>query len=296
MAKFPIKRGDQGPDVVKVQQWINLAAYLQDKPIKVKDDGDFGEKTEKALIAVIGVPQIPESLAKVMAKAVPGMKERAELHRKGQTAPDAKMRLLVDQDQRIFQMLLEIYAIWEKSTDAQRKANKQAFAQAFDAAARLMKRYQKMNGSQQLALAQGFPAKYRPLVERYVKASTGAIGLAPIIIGVIAIGCIIIGGAAAYGIDSWLTPAYSESSVDFKVTSEVRAALNKLPGADQESILKEVEKQLDDAYNAGLKKGSRGGFFSGAKTLAMVAVGGAFYFIVVEPALEKRKARRSGNG
>lgn len=290
-----LKKGVESEKVRVLQHFLNLAAKLQGRPHKLKEDGDFGQKTEDALFDLVGVKTVPPKLQEAMVKTYPMMVERANALAKGTPAPDRTLRNLIQTDQQVFQNLLVIYAIYEKATPQQRERYKTEFARAFNVAVRLMKRYKTMLASGQVMVLPGYPAKYKPLVQRYVTSQgVKGIGVAPlVVIGVVALCGIFAGGVAAYGIMAWLTPAYSESTVDFKVTKEVEAALSKLPESDRETILKEVEKQIDKAYVTGKRDGKTSGFFGGTKTMLFVGaiVGG--YFLVLEPALEKRNKRRS---
>lgn len=290
MAFQTLSKGSQGEAVISLQKWLNLAAKLQKKQIKLKPDGDFGATTEKALVDLVGITAVNENTAQAMAKATLGMLERAkDVNR----APDMALRAMITQDQLIFQKLLEIYRIYEKSSPETRQKYKVQFAKAFDCASRLMGRLKKMKGSSHaIAIATGFPEEYRPLVARYVKSA--GVGLAPLaVIGVVAIAAIFIGGVATYGFIEWLTPAYSESTVDFKQTAEIKQILEQLPASDKATLIAEVEKQVDKAYVTGKKDGKLDGFFGGTKTLLVFGGGLALYFLVVEPAMDNRKARRA---
>lgn len=70
-------------------------------------------------------------------------------------------------------------------------------------------------------------------------------------------------------------PDYEDSKRDFKVPDELQKVLDKLSKEDQQTILNESEKQIDDAYNAGKQNQSLKDFFTGLPGKILL-VGGAF--------------------
>lgn len=289
-ARFPIKKGDTGNQVTALQNWMNVQAELIDRPL-VKVDGKFGKDTQDALYDLVGIKQVTEKAAQAMLQAGPGMAERLKVKRAGGVTPDRDLRRLVEQDQAIFQRLVRIYTSWNNADAAARQRHAKDYARAFDAAARLMKRFSAMERSKQILIAKGYPAELKPLVQRLM--GKNQIAVAPIVIGVVALIALIAGGATTVAVSNWMTPAYKESTVDLKVTKELEAILAKLSPEDRAALTTEVEKQIDQAAETGMKRGAWHGLGTGVKIAGGLVLSAIAWFSFVEPALDKRKARRA---
>ncbi len=81
----------------------------------------------------------------------------------------------------------------------------------------------------------------------------------------------IIGGAITIALYYQFKPDYDESQVDLKVAGQFKKFLEKLPESTQTEIKKDLEKQIDDAYNQGKSDGVFSGMFTMIKP---VLIGG----------------------
>lgn len=96
-----------------------------------------------------------------------------------------------------------------------------------------------------------------------------------IVAGCVAI-CAVVGGVGFF-IYYTFKPKYTSSVEDLKESQLLEKALQKLTPAERKEVEKDLNKQIDDAYNQGKTDGTFGGAFSIVKPLAFGALG----FIVV---------------
>ncbi|MDD4816318.1 MAG: hypothetical protein PHQ62_04250 [Clostridia bacterium] len=70
-----------------------------------------------------------------------------------------------------------------------------------------------------------------------------------------------------------LKPKYSESSVDLKRSKLLNDALDTLTPEEKQTVINDLEKQIDDAYNSGYSDGDSDTFLGTIKTFGLVALG-----------------------
>lgn len=277
METFPLQKGSSGQRVKILQQGLNMLAELRELPDRLEADGQFGEKTKALLYKVLNVTTVTEAFWKKLETAFPyALNRLAEFRRTGKSA-DSLIAKVVANEASIFHWLLRTYATWDKLTPAQRKPLQPAFDAAFNIAARQRLRVAKYNTAARDILWQRgvWDPKYTPLVKKYVEGhavfgnQVGAVQIG--VIAAIAIGALIIGAISTVAVINWMTPAYSESTVDFKKTKEIQEILDKLPKEDQAILEKAVEEQIDKAYVTGKRDGKFGGSFNVIKAVAAAA-------------------------
>lgn len=124
------------------------------------------------------------------------------------------------------------------------------------------------------------------------KWGLGAIQIpAAIVIGVVVIGTATI----AYAIIKALEPEYSDQEVDLKITGQFKEWYDKIPDEQaKKAIAQELEQQIDDAYNQGVKDGSGDSLFDTLKLIG-IAVLSVWGFDKLMDYGDKRK-KRSANG
>jgi len=93
-----------------------------------------------------------------------------------------------------------------------------------------------------------------------------ALGWALIVTGVL-----LIGAGIALAVNRALEEEYSRQTEDIKLTGAFGKHIKNLPeGKEKEDIIKDVENQIDDAYEQGYKEGSRGSSWAWIKNGAIV--------------------------
>lgn len=292
METFPLQKGSKGPRVQLLQKGLNLYAELRAIPDRIQEDGDFGAKTEALLLRLLYRKQVTEKLWKTLEKASPAAAGRlAEMRRTGKPSADQRISEVMDHEFRIFTFLLETYATYEKTSEQNRKAFKNAFGAAFDLAARQRLRVAKYDGATKdmmfVRLGEGDP-RYGPLIKKYVSGQPvfgNGVGFAPVAIFAVPIAVMIVGAVVTSSVVNWLTPAYSESTVDFKKTKEIQQILDKLPKEDQVKLEAEIEQQIDKAYATGRRDEKWGSLVKIAKPAAILGGLWLGYTFLVKPRL-----------
>lgn len=120
------------------------------------------------------------------------------------------------------------------------------------------------------------------------------LGIAPIIIAVIVPvikwACVAI---SAYFLYKAFKPSVEQSHIDLKQSEELEKALSTLNPEERQKVEKDIQGQIDLAYNKGKSEGSSlSSFLSTAKTLALIA-GGVYLF--KKFVLDKKKAQAPAN-
>lgn len=265
MATFPLQKGSKGEAVKLLQKGLNLYSELRGASDRIAEDGEFGAKTEALLLKLLYRKTVSEALWKTLERAAPAAAGRlAEQRRTGKPSADQVLAKVVENEAAIFKFLLQTYATYDKADQATRERLKNAFGAAFDLAARQRLRVAKYEQAQRdifMVRISDQDPKYGALIKKYVSGQPvfGVGAVQAVAIAAVAIAALIIGAVATVAVVNWLTPAYSESTVDFKKTKEIQDILDKLPKEDQVKLEQEVEKQIDQAYVTGKRDGKFGG-------------------------------------
>lgn len=98
-------------------------------------------------------------------------------------------------------------------------------------------------------------------------AGIGAIQLVPVVLAAAA------GAGLAITAYFLFRPEYDESKTDLKITRELEEALSKVDPETAEIIKKQLEEQVDDAYNKGKTAGTFDGIFRIAKPIILILAG-----------------------
>jgi hypothetical protein len=142
---------------------------------------------------------------------------------------------------------------------------------------RLNARQSKIKTSKLLSYKTGLKKGYESLSEGFVKGMTTPAYYGGIIYGIGSVAAVvigaIIGAGLAVGIYYAFKPSYSESQADLKVSSDLEKALSTLTPDEANKVKADLEKQIDDAYNAGSTDGTFGGIMKIAKPV-LIGVGG----------------------
>lgn len=116
----------------------------------------------------------------------------------------------------------------------------------------------------------GFKGSYNWLVNKFTgKNNVNGIGLVGITIAILSVALIGTSVALFYA----LKPKYDTSKANLVQSAELEKALSTLTPAEKESVLADLEKQIDDTYNKGKSDGSSGTLMGTVKILGMVAIG-----------------------
>ena len=273
---FPLTVGSTGDAVSAAQRWLNLALEIAGSNNRLTVDGKYGQATAKVVKNYFNRTKITEADYKLMRNSIDAMISRLKEIKASGKNPDNVLRNLISNDQQIFAHLLMIANLYDAASPAQRTTYQAQFQQAVKLGERLQKRVTALKSrSSEIKVQTGAPTDLQPLIDRYVKAVSG-IGFAFLIPFIMPTIAGIIVTKTATGVYDWLTPHYRESTVDFKITKELRAVLDKLSPEDQKVVLDTAEKQLDAAYNEGNRDGNLGGgLFGGlSRTVKWVVIGG----------------------
>lgn len=114
------------------------------------------------------------------------------------------------------------------------------------------------------------------------------IGWIQILVIVIAI---IIGAASAAAVYYATKPDYEDSKRDLKISSDLEKALSTLTPRERQNVETDLEKQVDDAYNAGKTKQKLSDIFGGGLLKTGLIVGGAF---LIGKEIFKHKKQKNG--
>lgn len=104
-------------------------------------------------------------------------------------------------------------------------------------------------------------------------ASIGGIGVAPVVVAAIVVAITAVAGVSAYAVYQSLKPKYDSSVTDLKQSDKLKAALESLTAAERNEVVEDLEKQIDDAYNAGKSDGVFSGYWGIIKPVAIAAAG-----------------------
>jgi hypothetical protein len=177
------------------------------------------------------------------------------------TITDAEAQSLIDKlvksDEETYYTLLRIAAILKQLSKAGIDISSYT-AKYRPLELQFFERQQKMKDSQLLKIQIGIKKVYARLKETF-----GIGSITGLIVGAI------IGVGVAVSIYFAFRPTYNESKVDLKVSSDLEKALSSLNPAAAASVKKDLEKQIDDAYNTGLKDGTFDGLFKILKPLGI---------------------------
>jgi peptidoglycan hydrolase-like protein with peptidoglycan-binding domain len=286
---FPLRQGSKGEGVKALQAWLNLVLELKGSARRLKEDGDYGPATAGVVSDLFGRTEVTEADYRLARASLPNIVARLRSIRSGGPNPQELLDRIIEQDRATFKALLRIAQAWDADTAQGRKAKAAHYAAAWKAAARLKSRANTLaSNKSNIVFRYGLDPEDVELARRYgERAGLGALQLGPSV--AIVVVAIIVGAAATVAIVDWLTPAYRESTTDFKETARLKEILSKLPEAERREVLEEAERQVDKAYSEGRRDGTFGGAFGAAKWVLM-AVGGYFaWTIVIEPEIRKRR-------
>lgn len=115
------------------------------------------------------------------------------------------------------------------------------------------------------------------------------IGAAPVVIAAVVVAITAVAGVAAYSIYTALKPKYDASVVDLKQSDELKKALESLTPAEQNKVVNDLEKQIDDAYNEGKKDATFSGAWAIIKPLALAGAGWYLINMFIDKQAKKRR-------
>jgi uncharacterized membrane protein (DUF485 family) len=182
---------------------------------------------------------------------------------------------LVSNDKKVFESLLRSSAILAtmQSKGKNVSAHKTKFKQLYN---RLVARQNAIKTSTLVKAQTGINKAYTKLTG-YLKKLFGISGVGEAISITIIIAVSLVAGAGvAVAIYQAFKPSYDESKEDLKVSQEFEDLLKKTDPETAVKIKKDIEGQIDDAYNDGKTDGTFGGFGSMLKygAIAVLAIMG----------------------
>lgn len=119
------------------------------------------------------------------------------------------------------------------------------------------------------------------------------LGLGELTTLTLAIGAVICIGAGMV-IYNAFQPVYDESKADLKITGEFKDFLEKLPKDKQEAIKTDLEKQIDDAYNAGKKNQWWTSNWKWIKNALLITAGGVVGIVLLPKLIDKITTKNNG--
>jgi hypothetical protein len=153
----------------------------------------------------------------------------------------------------------------------------------------LSNRQRKIKYSELVTAKQGYDVAYKntaDLVKAYWQQQTGYSISAIPVIALVIIGVVIGAGLSAAAYYAF-KPDYEDSKKDLVISETLEKALKTLTPAEQEEVKKDLETQIDDAYNAGKEKQSWSDMFSFIKPLALIFGG----YLVVTRVIDHESKR-----
>lgn len=114
-----------------------------------------------------------------------------------------------------------------------------------------------------------------PVCDAYITNTGSAIGVIPVVVIVAAI---IVGGAVLYELVQWLEVLTVESEAQVEQSEILKKAAMDLTPAEQKAYWNDIQRQLDNAYQAGFASGNDGSLFGDATQFLTVAVIGLAIF------------------
>ena len=154
---------------------------------------------------------------------------------------------------------------------------------------RLAARQQEFETSTYLKCKTAFESAWNKAYSVYKRllSNISGIGVAPVVIGAVVVAIAAVAGVSAYAIYQALKPKYDASVTDLKQSDELKLALSTLTADQQNKVVEDLEKQIDDAYNEGRKDAAFSGAWAVIKPLAFAAAG--WYLIQLFIDKQKRK-------
>lgn len=154
---------------------------------------------------------------------------------------------------------------------------------------RLAARQQELETSTYLKCKTAFESAWDKAYSVYKRllSNISGIGVAPVVIGAVVVAIAAVAGVSAYAIYQALKPKYDASVTDLKQSDELKLALSTLTADQQNKVVEDLEKQIDDAYNEGRKDAAFSGAWAVIKPLAFAAAG--WYLIQLFIDKQKRK-------
>jgi len=182
------------------------------------------------------------------------------------TEKDAKtvVENLIDSDIKIYKRLLVISELLNRTEKKGYNVDKQR-----KVLHSLILRYGKRQAKLKSATASLKVQGYINTAYDWLKGKFG-LGVLPLI--PIAVGAVV-GGAITVSLYFYFRPSYDESEQDLKITGKFKDFLMQLPDDTRKEIITDLEKQIDDAYGAGLTRGKFSGMFSILKWPIIIIAG-----------------------
>lgn len=120
---------------------------------------------------------------------------------------------------------------------------------------RLAARQKLLTSSSLLSVQSAFNTSWTTAFNAYksILSNIGAaaVSSSPLIIGAIAVSILATGGVTAWSLYQMLKPTYEEAVVDLSQSETLKKALASLTPNEQNDVVNDLEKQIDDAYNQG---------------------------------------------
>lgn len=275
MATFPLRKGSKGPEVLKLQQFLNFRLKALNKAL-LQEDGIFGDKTQAALYMITKQNYVTETDYKVMLGALQNTANTSQEITNG-TAPNVELMMnqLATWDQKTYLNLLKGIRILKKVRASGKPATKlEREAQAI--AASLAGRQMKVRRSRYFNVKTGTPENYLPeakqLNDLLGVGSMAGIGVAPLVIAGIVLAVIIV-SAATVAIYQNFVEDHKRSSVDLKKSDLFLKACENLTPEEKEQLEDDLQQQIDDSYDKGYDGGKKDKNSSMIMTLGLVALG-----------------------
>lgn len=195
-------------------------------------------------------------------------------------------------DQAAFNYILSAYNTMLKLKKAGEKINVVQYRVVMSLYEKLRKRQNKIAETEGVTVKTGFPKKWLSIRDSFAKATEKAgiegIGIIPVVVIIVAV---VVGAGAATAVYYALKPNYEDSKADFKLSKNLDADLKKyLPKETYDELMKEGEKEVDDAYNAGKGAQKWKDIWAFAKIPVMVI--GGYLLVSRAMSFETRRIRK----
>lgn len=258
MASFPLKIGSKGSEVKKVQEFLNIAAELNGLGDRLTVDGDYGGKTAALLSKILARTEVTSGDYKLGLDALPVLKNRLAKVKRGGANYDKQLREFIKANEQIFYNLLDIYKHYKAAKAAGKEKQYAAeYTEAYKIGMRYKNRIAKMMSPEmqkQLFARRGVKTSYSQLAKEVSEGGVGEIGFLPLLpLAIVAVVGLFVGT-----ISGWFSSERNNTHIDWKKSNEIKGILGNLTPEQQDKVTKDVENQLDKAYDKGYKDGKPG--------------------------------------
>lgn len=286
MATFPLKQGSKGATVKTLQIHLNIMAELYKMPDRLGKDGDFGPGTENLLEKIYFTKEVSHKFGRTMTRFAMGAAKRLKSVRAGRPNVDYSVRRYFQTEAGLFYSLLRIYDLAHRLKDrgVDLTPYKHHLQEAWDISVRQYSRQKRIiqNTKGSITYKYAYKKAYQTLLMKYAEhkgiGTIGELRLGGLTLGrlaMIATGGIIGQVIAGKQVIEETFGGYGDAKREWKKSKKIEAILAKLSPEDKAALEKDVNEQINDAYDDGKSKGTWGTLGKIIKPLLLF--GGGFW-------------------